>query len=189
MQIKVIAMYGQSQCYLLSHVDAFRPYGLLPARVLCWWNFPGKNTGVGCHFLLQGIFPTPGSNPGLWHCRRILYHLSQMLVATHNGKRANNTHFFTICARNRTSFLPGLVLWCLLADPGISKGRALGLVLKGRIRLARPCHSVLWNAQGPANQWTPCVRDQRNLVGGCITKTCLFLRAGTRFGEGTGCWI
>ena len=35
MQIKVIAMYGQSQCYLLSHVDAFRPYGLLPARVLC----------------------------------------------------------------------------------------------------------------------------------------------------------
>ena len=37
---------------------------------------PGKNTGVGCHALLQGIFPTQGSNPGLLHCRRILYHLS-----------------------------------------------------------------------------------------------------------------
>ena len=37
---------------------------------------PGKNTGVGCHFLLQGIFPTQGSNPGLLHCRQILYHLS-----------------------------------------------------------------------------------------------------------------
>ena len=37
---------------------------------------PGKNTGVGCHALLQGIFPTHESNPGLWHCRRILYHLS-----------------------------------------------------------------------------------------------------------------
>ena len=37
---------------------------------------PGKNTGVGCHALLQGIFPTQGSNPGLPHCRRILYHLS-----------------------------------------------------------------------------------------------------------------
>ena len=38
---------------------------------------PGKNTGVGCHALLQGIFPTQGLNPGLPHCRHILYHLSQ----------------------------------------------------------------------------------------------------------------
>ena len=38
---------------------------------------PGKNTGVGCHALLQGIFPTQGSNPGLLHCRRTLYWLSQ----------------------------------------------------------------------------------------------------------------
>ena len=37
---------------------------------------PGKNTSVGCHTLLQGIFPTQGSNPGLPHCRQILYHLS-----------------------------------------------------------------------------------------------------------------
>ena len=36
---------------------------------------PDKNTGVGCHALLQGIFPTQGSNPGLLHCRWILYHL------------------------------------------------------------------------------------------------------------------
>ena len=36
----------------------------------------GKNTGVGCHALLQGIFPTQGLNPGLPHCRQILYHLS-----------------------------------------------------------------------------------------------------------------
>ena len=34
------------------------------------WDFPSKNTGVGCHFLLQGIFPTQGSNPGLLHCRQ-----------------------------------------------------------------------------------------------------------------------
>ena len=37
---------------------------------------PGKNTGVGCNALLQGIFPTQGSNPGFLHCRRILYQLS-----------------------------------------------------------------------------------------------------------------
>ena len=39
--------------------------------------FPGKNTGVGSHSLLQGILPTQGSNPGLLHCKQILYHLSQ----------------------------------------------------------------------------------------------------------------
>ena len=39
------------------------------------WDFPGKNTRVGCHTLLQGIFPTQGSNLGLLHCRQILYHL------------------------------------------------------------------------------------------------------------------
>ena len=37
---------------------------------------PGKNTGVGCHALLQGFFPIQGSNPSLPHCRQILYHLS-----------------------------------------------------------------------------------------------------------------
>ena len=45
-------------------------------RLLSPWDFPGKNTGVGCHFLLQGIFPTQGSNPGLPHCRQMLYRLS-----------------------------------------------------------------------------------------------------------------
>ena len=43
---------------------------------LCPWESPGKNTGVDCHALLQGIFPIQGSNPGLPHCRWILYHLS-----------------------------------------------------------------------------------------------------------------
>ena len=37
---------------------------------------PGKSTGVGCHALLQGIFPTQGQNSGLQQCRQILYHLS-----------------------------------------------------------------------------------------------------------------
>ena len=41
------------------------------------WNSPGQNAGVGSHSLLQGIFPTQGSNPGLPHCRQILYHLNQ----------------------------------------------------------------------------------------------------------------
>ena len=53
-----------------------RPHGLQPTRLLCPWDFPGTDTKVGCHFLLQGILPTQGSNPGLLHCRQILYRLS-----------------------------------------------------------------------------------------------------------------
>ena len=43
------------------------PYGLEPSRLICWGDFPGKNIGVGCHFLLQGIFLTQESNPHLLH--------------------------------------------------------------------------------------------------------------------------
>ena len=46
---------------------------LQPARLLCPWNSPGKNTGVGCHYLLHGASPL---NLGLLHCRRIPYCLS-----------------------------------------------------------------------------------------------------------------
>ena len=45
--------------------DSLRSHWLLLTRLLCLWDSPGKNTGVGCHFLFQGIFPTQGSNPHL----------------------------------------------------------------------------------------------------------------------------
>ena len=47
-------------------------YELKPARLLCPWDSLGKNTGVGCHFFLQGILQTQESNLGLLHCRQIL---------------------------------------------------------------------------------------------------------------------
>ena len=56
--------------------DSLWPHGLQPTRLLHPWDFPGKSTGMGWHFLLQGIFSTQGSNPGLPHCRQMLYHLS-----------------------------------------------------------------------------------------------------------------
>ena len=46
------------------------------------WNSPGENTGVGCHFLLQGIFPTQRSNPGLLYCKQILYHLLDYVLCS-----------------------------------------------------------------------------------------------------------
>ena len=51
--------------------NSLRPHGVYSP-----WNSPGKNTGVDSHSLLQGIFSTQGSNPGLPHCREILYQLS-----------------------------------------------------------------------------------------------------------------
>ena len=47
--------------------NSVRPYGPELTRFLCPWDSPGKNTGVGCHFLLQGVFPTQGSNLCLLH--------------------------------------------------------------------------------------------------------------------------
>ena len=44
---------------------------------------PGNNTGVGCHALLQGVFPAQGSNPGLPHCRQILYQLSHQGIPSY----------------------------------------------------------------------------------------------------------
>ena len=56
-------------CSVVS--DSLQPYGLNSP-----WNYPGQNNGVGSHSLLQGIFPTQGLNPGIPHCRWILYQLS-----------------------------------------------------------------------------------------------------------------
>ena len=56
--------------------DSLRPHALWPTRGLHPWDFPNKNTGLGSHFLLLGIFTTQGSNLGLLHYRQILYQLS-----------------------------------------------------------------------------------------------------------------
>ena len=60
------------------------PPGLWPTRLLCPWDSPGKNTGVGCHALLQGIFSAQGANLHVLHCRWILYPMSY-LGSPHNA--------------------------------------------------------------------------------------------------------
>ena len=69
--LKVKVLVNQSCLTLCDPMD-YSP----PSRILCPWDSPGKNTGVHCHSLLQGIFPTQGLNLGLPHWRQILYHLS-----------------------------------------------------------------------------------------------------------------
>ena len=55
-------MKSESESHLVVS-DSLWPHGLQPARLLCLWNYPGKNTGVGSHSLLQGDLPNPGIEP------------------------------------------------------------------------------------------------------------------------------
>ena len=62
--------------------DSLRPHGPQPVRLLCPWNFPGKNTQVSCHFPLQGLFPPHGLNPRLL-C--LLHWQADFLPLNHQG--------------------------------------------------------------------------------------------------------
>ena len=99
---------------------------LWPARVLCPWDSPGKDTGVGCHFLLQMIFLTQGLNPGLLHHRWTLspseppgkdasYHPSRFYCTAHSvGKEST-------CNARDPSLIPG---------SGRSTGEGIGYPLQ-----------------------------------------------------------
>ena len=63
-------------CLVTVTSDSSATPWAVATRLLCPWDFPGKNTGVGYHFLLQGIYLTQGLKPGLVHCRQTLYLLS-----------------------------------------------------------------------------------------------------------------
>ena len=67
----------------LRHVQLFVTPWTAARQAPLFMGFPGKKTGVGCHSLLHGIFPTQGSNPGLPHCRQILYCLSHQGSPSH----------------------------------------------------------------------------------------------------------
>ena len=80
--------------------DSLQPHGLQPARLFCPWDFPGKNTGVSCHFL-QGIFSTQGSNSCVLHQQSgslPLHHQGSLLKHMLAGKQVciSNDHFVFI---------------------------------------------------------------------------------------------
>ena len=72
--------------FIISESHSVMSHSLWPYELYSPWNSPDQNTGVGSLSLLQGIFPTQGSNPGLPHCRWILYQLSHQ-----------RSPFFIIC--------------------------------------------------------------------------------------------
>ena len=68
--------FVQFFCVFLTASHSVMSNSLRPCGLYSPWNSPGQNTAVGSLSLLQGIFPTQGSNPGLPHCRLILYQLN-----------------------------------------------------------------------------------------------------------------
>ena len=92
---------------------SLRPHGPQPSRCLCPWNYPGKNTGVGCHFLLQRIFPIQDwslVSCSSSNCRQILYSLSQhpeqtvldqVLAAAFCSTHFPRAHILSLCTFNK----------------------------------------------------------------------------------------
>ena len=76
-------------CSVVS--NSLPSHGPQPSWLLCPWDSPGKNTGECCHSLLQGIFPTQGSNPCPPRCRQILYHLNRQGSPEHRINTHNQT--------------------------------------------------------------------------------------------------
>ena len=97
-------------------------------RFLHPWNFPGKITGVGCHFLLQGIFPTQRSNPGLLHCKQLLLPSEPLgkLPKLETGQKLGNSVQFGSVAQSCPTLsdpIDGSPLGSLV--PGILQARTL----------------------------------------------------------------
>ena len=110
----VMSSFGiaAAAAYLLqSCPSACDPRDCSLFRLLCPWDSLGKSSGLSCHALLQGFFPTQGWNPGLPHCNQILYHLShqgnppltlvlsfstslRMLKVENNDDAELKSHFF-----------------------------------------------------------------------------------------------
>ena len=92
--------YANSVCMCLvsqSYLTLCDPMDCSPPGCSIHGDSPGNNTTVDCHGLLQGIFPTQGSNPGLLHCRQILCHLSyrEALILFNSQFRAGFFFFFS----------------------------------------------------------------------------------------------
>ena len=117
--------------------DFWRPQGLWPVRLLCPWDPPGKNTGVGCHFLLQGIFLTQGVNLCLLLFR---YWHADSLPLSHLGSPSDDIRCLY------------MLYYCVLHQKKVNNICFLN------VKLTKHCVSFCewWNVDGG---YLPCGRD------------------------------
>ena len=118
--------------------------------LLCLWDSPGNNTGMGCLFLLQGIFLTQELNPGLLHYRQILYHLSHQgtwegSVVRGGYKRVRCGYlWWRKCCLDyvRVSIL-AVTLFCKMLPRGRNWGRVCGRYYNCLKFLTTTCESTI----------------------------------------------
>ena len=139
------------------------------------FDFPGKSTGVGCHFLLQGIFPTQGSNPGLPHCRQTLYPLSHQEAPTiavsyfrhvsfsfPSSLLCTYIHFWSCTVWSWTTETKKMLLSGMLIDVNIE------MLLNVYVCLSIYTQSSLLELQSHTLHWTLaikyCLKDLRFLL-------------------------
>ena len=123
--------------------NSLQPYGLKPSRLFCPWNFPSKNTGVGSHSLLQGIFTTQGLNPGLLHCRQILYCLS------HQGGCDFKKWMDCLDVSHELGFLADLTLAVRSGHASLGSVRRSCLLLPKGLRMGGVTSTCLWRRDSP----------------------------------------
>ena len=117
--------------------DSLQQHGLYSS-----WDSPGQNTGVGTLSLLQGIFPTQVSNPGLPHCRRILYHLSHKESPAHQYTLKGKT---TVISAITCSSFPNLFsLFLYFLNFGLLWGQSTRRLGAKRYRKVLTCMVCLW---------------------------------------------
>ena len=91
--VKIIGTHTSLFCSLFNRSVVSKLFDPMDYNwLLCPWISSGKNTGVGCHSLYQGIFLTQGSNPSLPHCRQILYCLSH-----HEERKPHINLYLYVC--------------------------------------------------------------------------------------------
>ena len=115
---------------MLSHsvMPSFlRPHGLHPARLLCPWGFSREEHWVVCHALLQGIFPTQRSNPGLPHCRWILYQLNHQGSHIYTYLHTNLLPWKLSCVKNLLAMQETQV-WFLSLENPLEKGQSTNYI-------------------------------------------------------------
>ena len=134
----VLCLVTQS-CPTLCYPNDCSPPGSSVHR-----DSPSKNTGVGCHALLQGIVPSQGSNPGLPHSRRILYHLS------HQGSHWRRMDT-CICVGEPLHCSPETITILLVGYTLIQNASQ-----KKKIDKINPAHYLLWFVNNALLEHTKC---------------------------------
>ena len=117
---------------------------LWPRGLYSPWDSPGQNTGVGSFSLLQGIFPTHGSNPGLPHCRQILYQLS------HRGSRGIPPYIQT-----KSSWKTVLLFWQISSKPNGPFYQDINSTINCQAWTSITLTSGLWYWITWRRPWTP----------------------------------